>query len=171
MATKFTHPNEWKHFLLMCDKQEFDDPLFDHYRNMFFSAPKVKERPIESFGKEKRIKVTKPDGTIEVHQGRNKLAERLGIQPNYISQYNGKVIKKGKLKGWRFDVMPKPIPVYALYEKDELLGIGTPEELSKEHGVTVTTLEYYLYQSSRPNTKRHVLLVDWEFPELEVEEA
>ena len=104
-----------------------------------------------------------------MHQGRNKLAADLGIQPNYISQHNGKVFKRGKLKGWRFDVLPNPIPIYAFYEEDELLGIGTPEELSKEHGVTVSTLEFYLYQKSRPDTKRYVLLVDWEYPELEVE--
>ena len=70
--------------------------------------------------------------------------------------------KKGKLKGWRFDVLPKPTPIYALYDEDELLGIGTPEELSKEHGVAISTLEFYLYQQSRPGTNRRVLLVDWE---------
>ena len=37
VATKLTHPNEWKQFLMMCDRQEFDNPLFEHYRNMFFA--------------------------------------------------------------------------------------------------------------------------------------
>lgn len=170
MATKLTHPNEWKQFLKMCDRQEFDNPLFDYYRNMFFAGSKMKEKPVEPLGRVKPVKVTKPDGTTEIHLGRNKLAEKLEIYPNYITQQNGKVIKKGKLKGWRFDVMPKPTPIYALYDEDELLGIGTPEELSKEHGVAVTTLEFYLYQQSRPDTKRHVMIVDWEFQEPEVEE-
>ena len=169
MATKLTHPNEWQHFLLMCDRQEFDNPLFDHYRNIFFSGPKTKVKPVEPLGRIKPVKVTKPDGTSEIHLGRNKLAEKLEIYPNYITQQNGKVIKKGKLKGWRFDVMPKPIPVYAFYEGDELLGIGTPDELSEEHGVAISTLEFYLYQKSRPDTTGRVLLVDWEFPELEGE--
>lgn len=170
MATKSTHPTEWRQFLIMCEIEDFDNPMFDYYRDMFFGRSKTKENPVESFGRTKRIKVTKPDGTIEIHQGRKKLAEQLEIRANYISQQKGKVIQKGKLKGWRFDVMPNPIPVYAFYEEDELLGIGTPEELSKEHGVTVSTLEFYLYQKSRTDTKRHVLLADWEYPELEVEE-
>ena len=156
---------------MMCDQKEFDNPLFEHYRNMFFIGSKKKEKPVEFLGRHKPIKVTKPDGTTEIHLGRKKLAEKLGIHASNITQQNGKVIQKGKLKGWRFDVMPNPIPIYAFYEDDELLGIGTPEELSKKHGVTVSTLEFYLYQKSRPKTNRHVLLVDWEFPELEVEEA
>ena len=160
MATKLTHPTEWRHFLTMCDKQEFDNPLFEHYRNMFFAGVKVK--PVESMGRLKPVKVTKPDGTTEIHIGRKKLAEKLEIYPNLITQYNGKVIKKGKLKGWRFDVLPKPTPIYALYDEDELMGIGTPEELSKEHDIAISTLEFYLYQQSRPGTNRRVLLVDWE---------
>lgn len=170
MATKLTHPKEWERFLMMCDRQDFDNPLFEHYRNMFFSGSKIKEEPVRPLGSIKPIKVTKPDGTTEVHLERKKLAEKLEIYTNYISRYNGKVIQHGKLKGWRFDVMPNPIPIYALYDEDELLGIGTPEELSIEHGITVSTLEFYLYQKSRPNRNRHVLLVDWEFPELEVGE-
>ena len=170
MATKLTHPNEWQHFLTMCDRQEFDNPLFDHYRNIFFSGPKMKEETVELRGTTKPVKVTKPDGTTEIHMGRKKLAEKLEIYANYITQQNGRVIQKGKLKGWRFDVLPKPTPIYALYEEDELLGIGTPEELSKEHGITTATLEFYLYQQSRPYTKRHVMIVDWEFQEPEVEE-
>lgn len=154
----------------MCDRQEFDSPLFEHYRNMFFSGPKTKVKPVESMGRLKPVKVTKPDGTTEIHMGRNKLAEKLEINKNYISVQNGKLIKKGKLKGWRFDVMPRPIPVYALYEKDELLGIGTPDELCENHDITISTLEFYFYQKSRPDTNRHALLVDWEFPELEGEE-
>ena len=171
MATKLTHPNEWKHFLLMCDRQEFDNPLFEYYRKMFFSGPKTKEKTVELRGTTKPVKVTKPDGTTEIHMGRNKLAEKLGIYPNVITQQNGKVIKRGKLKGWRFDVLPKPTPVYALYDDDDLLGIGTPEELIKEHDITISTLEFYLYQQSRPYTKKHVIIVDWKFQELEVEEA
>ena len=167
MATKLTHPNEWKQFLMMSDRQEFDNPLFEHYRNMFFTGSKTKEKPVDFIGNLKPVKVTKPDGTTEIHLGRKKLAEKLEIHANYITQQNGKVIQKGKLKGWRFDVLPKPTPIYALYDEDELLGIGTPEELSEEHGVAVTTLEFYLYQQSRPGTNRRVLLVDWE---LEVEE-
>ena len=170
MATKLTHPNEWKHFLTMCDRQEFDNPLFEHYRNMFFTGAKTKEKPAEFMGRLKPVKVTQPDGTTEIHLGRKKLAEKLKIHANFITQQNGKVIQKGKLKGWRFDVLPKPTPIYAYYEEDDLLGIGTPEELSEEHGVATTTLEFYLYQKSRPGTNRRVLLVDWEFPELEVEE-
>ena len=148
---------------MMCDKQEFDNPMFDHYRNMFFSGPKMKEKTVELRGTTKPVKVTKPDGTTKIHLGRKKLAEKLEIYPNYITQQNGKVIQKGKLKGWRFDVLPKPTPICAYYEEDDLLGIGTPEELSKEYGVAISTLEFYLYQKSRPNTKRHVLIVDWEF--------
>ena len=170
MATKLTHPKEWKHFVLMCNKQEFDNPLFEHYRNMFFTGPKMKEKTVELRGTTKPVKVTKPDGSTEIYMGRKKLAEKLEIYPNFITQQNGKVIQKGKLKGWRFDVLPKPTPIYALYEEDELLGIGTPEELSKEHGITTATLEFYLYQQSRPYTKRHVMIVDWEFQEPEVEE-
>ena len=162
MATKLTHPKEWKHFLLLCEWQEFDNPLFDHYRNMFFAGYKTKEKPAEFMGRLKPVKVTKPDGTTEVHLGRKKLAEKLEIHANFITQQNGKVIQKGKLKGWRFDVLPKPTPIYALYDEDELLGIGTPDELSKEHGVAVATLEFYLYQQSRPSTNKRVLLVDWE---------
>ena len=162
MATKLTHPKEWKHFLLMCDRQEFDNPLFDHYRNIFFSGPKIKEETVELRGTTKPVKVTKPDGSTKIYLGRNKLAEELKIYPNFITQQNGKVIQKGKLKGWKFDVLPKPTPIYAYYEEDDLLGIGTPEELSKEHGVATTTLEFYLYQKSRPGTNRRVLLVDWE---------
>lgn len=169
MATKLTHPNEWKHFLIMCEAKDYDNPMFGYYRELFFGGSSTKENPVGAYGNTKPIKVTKPDGTIEIHQGRNKLAAKLGIQPGYISQYNGKVFKRGKLKGWRFDVLPNPIPIYAFYEEDDLLGIGTPEELSKEHGVTISTLEFYLYQKSRPGTKRHVLLVDWEYPEWEVE--
>ena len=127
---------------------------------MFFAGVKVK--PVESMGRLKPVKVTKPDGTTEIHIGRKKLAEKLEIYPNLITQYNGKVIKKGKLKGWRFDVLPKPTPIYALYDEDELMGIGTPEELSKEHDIAISTLEFYLYQQSRPGTNRRVLLVDWE---------
>ena len=171
MATKLTHPKEWKHFLLLCDKQEFDNPLFEHYRSMFFSGPKTKVKPVEPLGRIKPVKVTKPDGTTEIHLGRKKLAEKLEINANYISVQKGKVIQKGKLKGWRFDVMPKPIPIYALYEEDELLGMGTAEELSEEHNITISTLESYFYQQSRPGRNRHVVLADWEFPELEVEEA
>ena len=169
MANKLTHPKEWERFLIMCDRQEFDSPLFEHYRNMFFTESKTKEKPAEFIGRLKPVKVTKPDGTTEIHLGRKKLAEKLEIHANYITQQNGKVIQKGKLKGWRFDVLPKPTPIYALYDEDELLGIGTPEELSEEHGVAVTTLEFYLYQQSRPGTNRRVLLVDWEFQESEVE--
>ena len=113
-------------------------------------------------GRLKPVKVTKPDGTTEIHLGRKKLAEKLEIHANFITQQNGKVIQKGKLKGWRFDVLPKPTPIYALYDEDELLGIGTPEELSEEHGVAIRTLEFYLYQQSRPGTNKRVLLVDWE---------
>ena len=170
MATKLTNPKEWKQFLMMCDMQEFDNPLFEHYRNMFFAESKTKEKPTEFIGRLKPIKVTKPDGTTEIHLGRKKLAEKLGIHANYISVIKGKVIQKGKLKGWRFDVLPKPIPIYALYDEDELLGIGTPDELSEKHGIAISTLEFYLYQQSRPDTNGRVLLVDWEFPELEVEE-
>ena len=170
MATKLTHPTEWKQFLMMCDRKEFNNPLFEHYRNMFFAGSKTKEKPAEFMGRIKPIKVTQPDGTTEIHLGRKKLAEKLEIYPNLITQYNGKVIQKGKLKGWRFDVLPKPIPIYALYDEDELLGIGTPEELSEEHDIAISTLEFYLYQQSRPGTNRRVLLVDWEFPELEVEQ-
>ena len=162
MATKLTHPEEWSQFLLMCDKQDYDNPLFKHYRNMFFAGSKTKEKPVEFMGRLKPVKVTKPDGTTEIHIGRKKLAEKLEIYPNLITQYNGKVIKKGKLKGWRFDVLPKPTPIYALYDEDELMGIGTPEELSKEHDIAISTLEFYLYQQSRPGTNRRVLLVDWE---------
>lgn len=117
----------------------------------------------------KPIKVTKPDGATEIHLGRKKLAAKLEIHANYITQQNGKVIQRGKLKGWRFDVMPKPVPIYALYDEDELLGIGTPDELSEKHGVAVSTLEFYLYQQSRPTLNKHVVLIDWEYPELEVE--
>ena len=162
MGNKRTHPKDWKQFLLMCDRQEFDSPLFKHYRNMFFTGSKTKEKPAEFVGRLKPVKVTQPDGTTEIHLGRKKLAEKLEIYPNLITQYNGKVIQKGKLKGWRFDVLPKPTPIYALYDEDELLGIGTPDELSEKHGVAVTTLEFYLYQQSRPGTNRRVLLVDWE---------
>ena len=169
MATKLTHPKEWEQFLIMCDMQEFDNPLFEHYRNMFFTGSKTKEKPAEFMGRLKPVKVTKPDGTTEIHLGRKKLAEKLEIHANFITQQNGKVIQKGKLKGWRFDVMPKPTPIYALYDEDELLGIGTPEELSEEHGVAISTLEFYLYQQSRPGTNRRVLLVDWEYQELEGE--
>ena len=169
MATKLTHPKEWEHFLTMCDRQEFDNPLFEHYRKLFFSGPKVK--PIESMRRLKPVKVTKPDGTTEIHLGRNKLAKKLEINENYISVQNGKVIQKGKLKGYRFDVLPKPIPIYAFYEGDELLGMGTAEELCKEHDITNGTFEFYYYQYHRPDTNRRVLLVDWEFQELEVEEA
>ena len=169
MGNKRTHPQDWEKFLLMCDRQEFDNPLFEHYRNMFFSGPKVK--PIESMRRLKPVKVTKPDGTTEIHLGRNKLAKKSEINENYISVQNGKVIQKGKLKGWRFDVLPKPIPIYAFYEEDELLGMGTAEELCKEHDITIGTLEFYYYQYHRPDTNRRVLLVDWEFQELEVEEA
>lgn len=168
MATKKSHPKEWEQFLLMCEKQDFDNPLFERYRDLFFSGTKVE--PIESMRRLKPVKVTKPDGTTEIHLGRNKLAEKLGINENYISVQRGKVIQKGKLKGWRFDVLPKPIPIYALYEEDELLGIGTLEELSEEYGITVSTLEFYFYQHSRPDTNRRVILIDWEFQELEVEE-
>ena len=136
---------------------------------MFFAGSKTKEKPAEFMGRFKPVKVTKPDGTTEIHLGRKKLAEKLEIHANYITQQNGKVIQKGKLKGWRFDVLPKPTPIYALYDEDELLGIGTPEELSEEHGVAVATLEFYLYQKSRPGINKRVLLVDWEFPELGVE--
>ena len=113
-------------------------------------------------GRLKPVKVTKPDGTTEIHLGRKKLAEKLEIHANYITQQNGKVIQKGKLKGWRFDVLPKPTPIYALYDEDELLGIGTPDELSEKHGIAISTLEFYLYQQARPGTNRRVLLVDWE---------
>ena len=154
----------------MCDRQEFDNPLFEHYRNMFFTGAKTKEKPAEFMGRLKPIKVTKPDGTTEIHLGRKKLAEKLEIHANYISVLKGKIIQKGKLKGWRFDVLPKPIPIYALYDEDELLGIGTPDELSEKHGIAISTLEFYLYQQARPGTNRRVLLVDWEFPELEGEE-
>ena len=154
---------------MMCDRQEFDNPLFEHYRNMFFVESKTKDKPAEFIGRLKPIKVTKPDGTTEIHLGRKKLAEKLGIHANYISVIKGKVIQKGKLKGWRFDVLPKPIPIYALYDEDELLGIGTPDELSEKHGIAISTLEFYLYQQSRPDTNGRVLLVDWEFPELEGE--
>ena len=171
MATKLTHPTEWKRFLMMCDKQDFDNPLFEHYRNMFFAGSKTKEKPAEFMGRFKPVKVTKPDGSNEIHLGRKKLAAKLKIHANYITQQNGKVIQKGKLKGWRFDVLPKPIPIYAFYEEDELLGMGTAEELCKEHDITIGTLEFYLYQYHRPDTNRRVLLVDWEFQELEVEEA
>ena len=129
----------------------------------------MKEKTVELRGTTKPVKVTKPDGTTEIHLGRNKLAEKLGIYPNVITQQNGKVIKRGKLKGWKFDVLPKPTPVYALYDDDVLLGIGTPEELSKEHDITISTLEFYLYQQSRPDTKKHVIIVDWKFQEAEVE--
>ena len=158
MGNKRTHPQDWEKFILMCDRQEFDNPLFEHYRNMFFAESKTKEKPAEFIGRLKPVKVTKPDGTTEIHLGRKKLAEKLEIHANFITQQNGKVIQKG----WRFDVLPKPTPVYALYDEDELLGIGTPEELSEEHGVAVTTLEFYLYQQSRPGTNKRVLLVDWE---------
>lgn len=170
MATKLTHPNEWKQFLMMCNKQEFDNPLFEHYRSMFFSGPKTKVKPVKLIGRKKPIKVTKPDGTIEIHRSRNELTKKMGIPAHYINAYNGTVIERGKFKGWRFDVLPKPTPIYALYDEDELLGIGTPDELSEKHGVTVSTLEFYLYQKSRPGINRRVLLADWEFPELEVEE-
>ena len=169
MATKLTHPNEWKQFLMMCDRQEFDNPLFDYYRNMFFSGPKIKEETVELRGTTKPVKVTKPDGSTKIYLGRNELAEELKIYPNFITQQNGKVIQKGKLKGWKFDVLPKPTPIYAYYEEDDLLGIGTPEELSKEHDIAIGTLEFYLYQQSRPDTKRHVIIVDWKFQEVEGE--
>ena len=167
MANKLTHPKEWEHFLTMCDRKEFDNPLFEHYRNMFFTGSKTKEKPVEFIGRLKPVKVTQPDGTTEIHLGRKKLAEKLEIHANYITQQNGKLIKKGKLKGWQFEVLPKPTPIYALYDEDELLGIGTPDELSENHGVAISTLEFYLYQQSRPSTNKRVLLVDWE---LEVEE-
>ena len=170
VATKLTHPKEWEQFLIMCDRRKFDNPLFEHYRNMFFVGSKTKDNPAEFIGRLKPVKVTKPDGTSEVYLGRNELAEKLEIYPNYITQQNGKIIKKGKLKGWRFDVLPKPTPIYALYDEDELLGIGTPDELSRKHGIAISTLEFYLYQQARPGTNRRVLLVDWEFPELEDEE-
>src|SRR5699024_12855180 len=99
--------------------------------------------------------------------GHKKLAEKVEIHANIITQQNGKVIQKGKLKGWRFDVLPKPTPIYALYDEDELLGIGAPDELSEKHGIAISTLEFYLYQQARHGTNRRVLLVDWE---LEVEE-
>ena len=168
VATQKSHPKEWAHFMVLSDMQDFDNPLFKHYRNMFFAGAKVK--PVESMGRLKPVKVTKPDGTTEIHLGRKKLAEKLEIHANFITQQNGKVIQKGKLKGWRFDVLPKPTPIYALYDEDELLGIGTPDELSENHGMAISTLEFYLYQQSRPGTNRRVLLVDWEFPELEDEE-
>ena len=165
MATKKSHPKEWRHFLVLCEKQDFDNPLFKHYRDLFFAGAKVK--PIESMRRLKPVKVTKPDGTTEIHLGRDKLAEKLQINKNYISVQNGKLIQKGKLKGWRFDVLPKPIPIYALYENDDLLSIGTAEELCKEHGITNGTLEFYFYQHHRPDTNKRVVLVDWEFQELE----
>ena len=129
---------------------------------MFFSGPKIKDETVKLRGTTKPVKVTKPDGSTKIYLGRNKLAEELKIYPNFITQQNGKVIQKGKLKGWKFDVLPKPTPIYAYYEEDDLLGIGTPEELSEEHGVATTTLEFYLYQKSRPGTNRRVLLVHWE---------
>ena len=153
----------------MCDKQDYDNLLFKHYRNMFFAESKTKEKPAEFMGRLKPIKVTKPDGTTEIHLGRKKLAEKLEIHANYISVLKGKIIQKGKLKGWRFDVLPKSIPIYALYDEDELLGIGTPEELSEKHDIAIGTLEFYLYQQSRPDTKRHVIIVDWKFQEVEGE--
>ena len=156
---------------MMCDRQEFDNPLFEHYRNMFFNGSKPKYKPVKLIGRKKPIKVTKPDGTIEIHRSRNELTKKMGISAHYINAYNGTVIERGKFKGWRFDVMPRPVPVYAFYEDDELLGIGTAEELSKEHGVSVSTIEFYNYQKYRPTIKRRVVLIDWEFPELEVEEA
>ena len=170
MANKLTHQKEWEHFLLLCNRQEFDNPLFKRYRKMFFSGSKIKDETVELRGTTKPVKVTKPDGSTKIYLGRNKLAEKLGIYPNVITQQNGKVIKRGKLKGWKFDVLPKPTPVYALYDDDDLLGIGTPEELSEEHDITVSTLEFYLYQQSRPDTKRHVIIVDWKFQETEVKE-
>ena len=160
MATKKTNPKEWEQFLVMCEKQDFDNPLFEHYRDLFFAGAKVK--PIESMRRLKPVKVTKPDGTTEIHLGRDKLAEKLQINKNYISVQNGKLIQKGKLKGWRFDVLPKPIPIYALYEADELIGMGTLDELSEEHGITVSTLEFYYYQYHRPDTNKRVVLIDWE---------
>ena len=170
MATKLTHPNEWKQFLIMCEAKDFDNLMFGYYRELFFGGPKTKEEHVPKLGNQKPINVTKPDGTTEIHQGRNKLAAKLGIQPGYISQYNGKVFKRGKLKGWRFDVMPKPIPVYALYKDDKLLGIGTAEELSEAHGIATSTIEFYSHQKTRPKITRHALLIDWEYPELGVEE-
>ena len=101
MANKLTHPTEWRQFLAMCDKQEFDNPLFEHYRNMFFVGSKTKEKPAEFMGRLKPVKVTKPDGSNEIHLGRKKLAEKLEIHANFITQQNGKVIQKGKLKGWQ----------------------------------------------------------------------
>ena len=160
MATKKTNPKEWEQFLVMCEKQDFDNPLFEHYRDLFFAGAKVK--PIESMRRLKPVKVTKPDGTTEIHLGRDKLAEKLQINKNYISVQNGKLIQKGKLKGWRFDVLPKPIPIYALYEADELIGMGTLDELSEEHWITVSTLEFYYYQHHRPDTNKRVVLIDWE---------
>ena len=167
VANKRSHPKEWEKFLTLCIKQDFDNPLFKHYRDLFFSGAKVDS--VESLRTIKPIKVTKPDGTTEIHMGRKKLAEKLEIYPNVITQWNGKVLKKGRFKGWRFDVLPRPIPIYALYEDDDLLGIGTADELSREQGITLATFEFYLYQTSRPDTSRRVLLVDWELQEEEVE--
>ena len=47
---------------------------------MFFAESKTKEKPAEFIGRIKPIKVTKPDGTTEIHLGRKKLAEKLEIQ-------------------------------------------------------------------------------------------
>ncbi len=92
----------------------------------------------------KQAEITAKQNEIDAKQ------QEVNAKQETITNKNGKVIQKGKLKGWRFDVLPKPIPIYALYDEDELLGIGTPEELSEEHGVATSTLEFYLYQKSRP---------------------
>lgn len=37
----------------------------------------------------------------------------------------------------------RPRNYYALYRGDELLGIGTKEELAKQFGIKVKTIEFY----------------------------
>ena len=169
MATKSTHPYEWEQFLLHINRKDFDNPLFKHYRNLFFSASKTEENPAVFSGKAKLFKVTKADGTTEVHRGFAELKQKLGVHHSLVYREAGKVIQRGRLKGWRIDIMPDPVPIYALYEEEEILGIGTLNELSEEMGITVNTLEHYLYSQTRPSTHRRLVLVDVELPEMELE--
>lgn len=49
--------------------------------------------------------------------------------------------------------------IYALYKGDDILIVGTKEELAKYLGVSVRTIEFYRTPSSRKRDKGNALVV------------
>lgn len=49
----------------------------------------------------------------------------------------------------------KKEPTYVLYDGDEVIGIGTAQELAKQRGVAVKTITYYASPNCRKRAGRY----------------